>query len=254
MKLIEIVNDKPDDDLPVKMTEEDLDKLVSKNGIQTVLSEYEIPESYLLKRKFNISIVFSCINPSEEFLKEAISSEYILPEDLKLVSTKSISNLSDKFIREYEEYFDWNRMMNYLMASEKIYDIEDYELVIEKNNLWNLVSSLNLPINFIRKYKDKLDWQYLAICREFNNEEYEEFKSYIDDSISRGEKMSLDLINSNNSLSFTENTSSEIIQAQLPDKESKFTDEPWIPTRMDIVTSLVKELSREEIDKLKTII
>jgi hypothetical protein len=51
--------------------------------------------------------------------------------------------------------------------------------IIEEKNLWNLISANNLPIEFIRQWKDKLDWSILSLVKEFSDVEKNEFGSYI---------------------------------------------------------------------------
>jgi hypothetical protein len=66
-------------------------------------------------------------------------------------------------------------MILYLSSSEKIEHVSKYEWIIEKYNLWKLISANNLPTDFIRKNKDKLDWRIVSIINDFSDEEKEEF-------------------------------------------------------------------------------
>ena len=43
----------------------------------------------------------------------------------------------------------------------------------------SLISANDLPIDFIRDYKDKLDWNFLSIVKYFSDDEMLEFSDYI---------------------------------------------------------------------------
>ena len=72
---------------------------------------------------------------------------------------------------KYKNNINWERMIIYLSACDK--DVSIYADIIEKNNLWKVISANDLPIDFIRKHKSKLDWSILSIIKDFSEEEYE---------------------------------------------------------------------------------
>jgi hypothetical protein len=183
MKKIQLVEEKVVVEDILKITENDLLNMISEYGLLKVLQGYEVPESFLLKwgpktEEFdglNKNIIIQSMTLSEEFIKEAILIEYFLLEDVYNLNMNTYAGLSDKFTKLYENYINWERMILYLCSSEKINDISKYEWVIEKFNLWKLISANQLPIDFIRKNKSKLDWRLVSIINDFNNEEKEEF-------------------------------------------------------------------------------
>lgn len=84
-------------------------------------------------------------------------------------------HLSEKFIRRYLDYINWD----YLSQFQKL--SEDFIIEFEDKINWDDISSFQiLSENFIRKYKDRLNWT--NICRDQNLSEsfIEEFKEYID--------------------------------------------------------------------------
>ena len=189
MKKIEIiqnVEESKDIEL-VKLTEYQLLDLINKDGLMEVLTNYEVPEDFILKwgpgdSEFNgidKSLVISIMNLSEDFIKAALIIEYFNLDDITELNMITYSGLSEEFINEYENYINWSRMILYLSSSDKIENIEKFESIIEKHNLWNLISANPLPIDFIRKNKEKIDWKIASIVNKFTEDERAEFNDLI---------------------------------------------------------------------------
>ena len=189
MKKIEIiqnVEESKDIEL-VKLTEYQLLDLINKDGLMEVLTNYEVPEDFILKwgpgdSEFNgidKSLVISIMNLSEDFIKAALISEYFNLDDIFELNMITYSGLTEEFINEYESYINWSRMILYLSSSDKIENIEKFESIIEKHNLWNLISANPLPIDFIRKNKEKIDWKIASIVNKFTEDERVEFNDLI---------------------------------------------------------------------------
>ena len=187
MKKIEIIETISTEE-SVKMTESEILKLIDKEGLIFVLQNYEIPESFILKwGKPNFermeglpkSIVISMLNLSEEFIEKAIEIDYFEVGDIIELNMITYSNLKEDFINKYDQYINWERMILYLCSSEKIENVEKFEWIIEKLNLWKLISANNLPIDFIRRNKNKLDWNIVSIINEFSDDEKVEFEEKI---------------------------------------------------------------------------
>ena len=189
MKKIEIIQNVEEikDIELVKLTEYQLLDLINKDGLIEVLTNYEVPEDFILKwgpgdSEFNgidKSLVISILNLSEDFIKAALISEYFNLDDISELNMITYSGLSEEFINEYESYINWSRMILYLSSSDKIENIEKFESIIEKHNLWNLISANPLPINFIRKNKEKIDWKIASIVNKFTKDERIEFNDLI---------------------------------------------------------------------------
>jgi hypothetical protein len=190
MKKIEIVEDlNLKEEVIVQMTENDLLSLIKKEGLIYVLQNYEVPESFILKwgksdseyDGIPKSIVISMLNLSENFIKQAIEVDYFELEDIYELNMLTYSNLSEKFIKIYEKYINWERMILYLCSSDKIENIDKFEWIIEKFDLWKLISASELSIDFIRKNRAKLDWRIVSIINEFSEENRQEFSGEIPD-------------------------------------------------------------------------
>ena len=189
MKKIEIIQNVEEikDIELVKLTEYQLLDLINKDGLIEVLTNYEVPEDFILKwgpgdSEFNgidKSLVISIMNLSEDFIKASLIIEYFTLDDISELNMITYSGLSEEFINEYESYINWSRMILYLSSSDKIENIEKFESIIEKHNLWNLISANALPIDFIRKNKEKIDWKIVSIVNEFTEEEKTEFNDLI---------------------------------------------------------------------------
>ena len=189
MKKIEIiqnVEESKDIEL-VKLTEYQLLDLINKDGLMYVLTNYEVPEDFILKwgpgdSEFNgidKSLVISIMNLSEDFIKAALIIEYFTLDDISELNMYTYSGLSEEFIKEYESYINWSRMILYLSSSDKIENIEKFESIIDSHNLWGIISANSLPIDFIRKNKEKIDWKIASIVNKFTEDERAEFNDLI---------------------------------------------------------------------------
>ena len=182
MKKIELVEEKPIEE-SIKVTEKELLEMIIEDGLIFVLQNYDVPESFLLKwgpkndefDGLDKNIIIQIMPLSEKFIKDAIDIDYFELDDIYGLNMKTYSSLSEKFIKLYENYINWERMILYLCSSEKIDDISKFEWIIEKFNLWKLISANELPIDFVRKNKNKLDWRIVSIINDFSDEEKNEF-------------------------------------------------------------------------------
>jgi len=186
MKKVEIIEEKTIEET-VKLTEKELLEIISEDGLLSVLQNYDIPESFILKwgpksvefDGLDKNLIIQVKTLSEKFIKDAIDIDYFDLEDVYGLNMKTYSELSDKFTKLYENYINWERMILYLCSSEKIKDISKFEWIIEKFDLWSLISANNLPVDFIRKNKDKFDWRILSITNDFSDDEKVEFEEVI---------------------------------------------------------------------------
>ena len=186
MKKVKIVNETPEENV-VQLTELDLLFLLQEHGTEHVLSNYELPEDFILKwgngdNEFNgidKKVVMSMLSLSQEFIYAALTNEYLQIEDIRELNMRTYSNLDSDFVDKFSEFINWERMILYLSSSEKIDNIQDLKWVIEKFNLWKLISANELPIEFIRENKDKFDWRILSIVNCFTDNEIKEFGDFI---------------------------------------------------------------------------
>lgn len=151
------------------------------NGYTTydIVNEYKLSETVILECTdlLDKQVLIQGLNFSEEFITKAIEVEYLDTEDIYELSMTTYSNLSDDFLSKYKEDINWNRMILYISTQSDSFD--KHTKVIEDKDLWSVISANDLSTEFIRQWKDKLDWSYLSMVKCFTDEEKSEFSDYI---------------------------------------------------------------------------
>ena len=151
------------------------------NGYDTydIATNYELTEDTILECSdiLDKNILLQGLNFSEEFITKAIEIEYLDINDIYELGMTTYSNLSDDFISTYKENINWDRMILYISTQSDSFD--NHTKVIEDKNLWSVISANDLSIDFIRQWKNKLDWSYLSMVKCFTDEEKLEFADYI---------------------------------------------------------------------------
>ena len=151
------------------------------NGYDTydIATNYELTEDTILECSdlLDKEVLIQGLNFSEEFITKAIEIEYLDINDIYELGMTTYSNLSDDFISTYKENINWDRMILYISTQSDSFD--NHTKVIEDKNLWSVISANDLSIDFIRQWKNKLDWSYLSMVKCFTDEEKLEFADYI---------------------------------------------------------------------------
>jgi len=151
------------------------------NGYNTydIATNYELSEETILEciDILDKEVIIQGLNFSEDFVNKAIEVEYFDYEDIYKLSMTTYSNLSDEFINKYKENINWDRMILYISTQSDSFD--NHTKVIEDKNLWSVISANDLSIDFIRQWKDKLDWSYLSMVKYFTDDQKLEFANYI---------------------------------------------------------------------------
>jgi hypothetical protein len=180
MKKVEFLKEEENENV-IRITENNFLTIIKNNGVLNTIKEYNIPEEFILKHHELIdkNIIIDSLELSENFINSALELKYFDFSDIGELNMRTYSNLSDYFIKVYDEWINWERMILYLSSSDKIDDINKFKKVIEKFNLWNLISANELPIEFIRENSSKLDWKILSIVNSFTEEEKEEFSNFL---------------------------------------------------------------------------
>ena len=177
MKELEIIETHTD---KVQLTLEEIFSILDeKDGTYKLLSNYKVSEDFIFenKERFDKEAVIISTNLSEDFIKKSLESKWFEDSDIKELNMQTYSNLSEKFIFKYKDFINWTRMILYISTQSDTFD--DYIKIIQDNDLWSLISANDLPIDFIRDYKDKLDWNFLSIVKNFSDDEKLEFSDYI---------------------------------------------------------------------------
>jgi hypothetical protein len=151
------------------------------NGYNTydIAINYELTEDTILECSdlLDKEVLIQGLNFSEDFIRKAIEIEYLDINDIYELGMTTYSNLSDDFISTYKENINWDRMILYISTQSDSFD--NHTKVIEDKNLWSVISANDLSIDFIRQWKNKLDWSYLSMVKCFTDEEKLEFDDYI---------------------------------------------------------------------------
>ena len=181
------------------------------NGYSTydIVINYELTENVILECVdiLDKEVLLQGFDFSEEFITKAIEIEYLNIEDIYELGMTTYSNLSDEFITKYKENINWDRMILYISTQSDSFD--SHTKVIEDKDLWSVISANDLSIEFIRQWKDKLDWSYLSMVKCFTDEEKLEFSDYIMTPVQQ--ELPEDLINTDD-LKFTDKMSDEELE------------------------------------------
>ena len=181
------------------------------NGYETydIAINYELSEATILEctELLDKKVLIQGLNFSEEFVTKALELEYLDIEDISELSMTTYSNLSEEFINKYRENINWDRMIIYLSTQSDSFD--NHTKVISDKNLWSVISANDLEIDFIRTWKDKLDWSYLSLVKSFTDDEKTEFSNYIVKPIQK--EIDKDFIN-NEDLNFINKMSEEELE------------------------------------------
>ena len=151
------------------------------NGYSTydIISNYKLSENTILDCIDLLSkeVLIQGLSFSEDFINSAIELKYFELSDINDLSTSTYSKLSSDFISKYKEYINWNRMILYISTQSNSFD--NHVDIINDKDLWKVISANDLPVDFIRTYKDKLDWSLLSMVKYFTDEEKIEFADYV---------------------------------------------------------------------------
>lgn len=175
-------------------------------GLYRTIKEIKIENNFFIRNSDKVKfeqfwnfIEFGDYDIDETFLEDCIAHELIQTDKLFDLPMLIYSKLSKEFIDKYTDYLNWNRMLLYIISSNDV-NIFDYEDIILKYDLWNLVSTIELPYEFMVKYSDNLVWKFLYMTREeWSEEEIEVFPDLL---IYLARKERLDEINKIDQISF----------------------------------------------------
>ena len=144
-----------------------------------ILKNYELSEELILQcvDLLDKEVLVQGFIFSENFIRTCLENEFIVSSDIEKMNMGTYARLSTDFVEEYSHILNWNRILVYL--STQTNSFTNYVSIIDEKNLWSLISANDLPIDFIREYREKLDWNLLYMTKCFNEDELEEFQHYI---------------------------------------------------------------------------
>lgn len=187
-----------------------IELLASGYDTYDIVTNYEISEEAILDCTdlLDKEVIKQGFTISEDFINKALHLEYFTLEDIGDLNMNTYSGFSSDFISKYKEYINWTRMILYISTQSDSF--ENYIDIIDDRELWKAISANDLSIDFIREYKDKLDWQYLSMVKIFTEDEKLEFSNYIITPVQK-DISDESFINSDN-LKFTDKISQEELE------------------------------------------
>jgi hypothetical protein len=196
-----------------------LELMSSGYNTYEIAINYELTEDTILECTdlLDKNVLLQGLNFSEDFINKAIEVEYLNVEDIYELGMKTYSNLSDEFISNHKENINWDRMILYISTQSDSFD--KHTKVIEDKDLWSIISANDLSIDFIRQWKDKLDWSYLSMVKSFTDEEKLEFDNYIMTPVQQ--ELPEDLINTDD-LKVTDKMSDEELENLIEEISKHF--------------------------------
>ena len=196
-----------------------LELMSSGYNTYEIAINYELTEDTILECTdlLDKNVLLQGLNFSEDFINKAIEVEYLNVEDIYELGMKTYSNLSDEFISNHKENINWDRMILYISTQSDSFD--KHTKVIEDKDLWSIISANDLSIDFIRQWKDKLDWSYLSMVKSFTDEEKLEFDNYIMTPVQQ--ELPGDLINTDD-LKVTDKMSDEELENLIEEISKHF--------------------------------
>jgi hypothetical protein len=196
-----------------------LELMSSGYNTYEIAINYELTEDTILECTdlLDKNVLLQGLNFSEDFINKAIEVEYLNVEDIYELGMKTYSNLSDEFISKHKENINWDRMILYISTQSDSFD--KHTKIIEDKDLWSIISANDLSIDFIRQWKDKLDWSYLSMVKSFTDEEKLEFDNYIMTPVQQ--ELPGDLINTDD-LKVTDKMSDEELENLIEEISKHF--------------------------------
>ena len=124
---------------------------------------------------------------SQEIVQKLLDKEYLKVSDLQYLNLNTYINFNKDFINEFQEHLNWNKV---ILRKANVTGLVSFN-VLEKNkinelNLWDLASSFQLEKKFIKKNREKLNWDIISITNDFTYDElsdYPELVNYKADGI-----------------------------------------------------------------------
>jgi len=171
-------------DEELAITEEQAVDLLKSHGLYDFLRYFVTEDEFIMRCQdvLTETQVFTAISSgikiSQNLIEWFIKEEFMSLEDISNLSMTIYSSLDKSFVNSYNDYINWEKMIVYLTSTDQL-DLSKYIDIIESKDLWNVISTTPLPIEFIRKNKDKLKWNVVSILNDFTEEEVEEFEEYL---------------------------------------------------------------------------
>lgn len=155
----------------------------------TIISKQKIDEAFMLRWKefLDWKVICEYQKLSEEFI-EHLALKYLY---LDMISAHQV--LSEYFMDKYKNNLDWGLLSCSQYMSE---DFIREHLDLVKFEQLSFNNKLNLSIDFLREFKDEIDWEGWWLFQPLKYKELYEFRDMIYDwrQISRNRNLPIEVI------------------------------------------------------------
>lgn len=167
------------------MSDEEILDSIKKIGLYRTIKKHKIENIFFIKNstEIDIDLLFRFVESGdylidEVFINHLIESSIIERNRIYELPMNIYIEFSDSFIENNKDYINWNRLFLYYITNEYI-NIWDYEKIIIEHDLWHLASTIELPKDFIDKYHHKLDWKYISMLNDFEDDDLDKYPDAI---------------------------------------------------------------------------
>lgn len=175
-KKIVIIEDHEEEKI-IQLTENDFLEKLQKDK-QSTLQNFIIEDELLFKYREIIGINDMLeLNISSELFHDLILVEFLIPEHITDMNTTSYMNFTDDQIKEYSDYLNWNKYILVLINKQDfdsniLYDVSKN---ITDDRYWEILSTISLPISFLKEYKNMIKWDIFLATNVINDNIIKEF-------------------------------------------------------------------------------
>lgn len=167
-------------------------KFFEENKVHNNLLLEIIDDILVLDQYYLLHSIIPVYTFELDTIKILINKGHIELSELKYLSLNTYFNMDKSFITEYQDYLNWNKI---ILRKANVNGLVSFNVLEKKKinelNLWDLASSFQLEKKFIKKNRQKLNWEIISITNDFSNEElsdYPELINYKSDSSEKSVK------------------------------------------------------------------
>ncbi len=173
---IEIVREDEIENI-LKITEKDIINLLMEDA-RSILCKYDFSDEYKFEyRNYIHKNIMLETDLGEDLFNKLMDFGYLTNEDVKSLTTKTYSNISKERLETLYEFIDWNKYILILVNDidinvDKLFEVSKN---INHKTFWNILSTISLPIDFLKEYKDRINWGIFFTTNTITNDIMLEF-------------------------------------------------------------------------------
>lgn len=148
---------------------------VSNEFLLEIIDDILVLDHYYLL--YNITPVYTF---ELETVKTLISKGHLELKELEYLTLNTYLNFDKEFITEYQDYLNWHKI---ILRKANVNGLVSFNSLEKKKinelNLWSLASSFQLEKKFIKKNRQKLDWNIISLTNDFTIDELSEYPELV---------------------------------------------------------------------------